>query len=378
MSAWQYLICDLMTGAVIDELPLTGVRMSKVVNGAGQFSGTLKLGDLSLSQRRDAYALTRPVRNTVVAVRNGVPWWGGIIWATDYKASSHAVSIGGADFWSYFDHRKVLEVLPAPPLASTYIAGLSYIQAGVEQNQLARNLVALAQSHTGGDIGIVFDAAATGVLRDRTYDGFDLDYVGQVLRDLAAVIDGPDIMFDVNGFDAAGRPVRRMLTGTPRLGRTGTAHRWDYGANLNDFVWSSGGGVMANRTFAQGDGEERGSIIVASADTTRLEDGWPLLETDDIYDGVVDPATLQDHADAVLGALSLPLVTPTLIVRGDTVPNLSEWSPGDDAKVLVPAGHEFFRQGLDITVRMLGVDVVVDDDGIEEATISCRSTNEVV
>jgi hypothetical protein len=378
VSRWQYLICDLVTGAVVDELPLTGVRMSKLVNGSGQFGATLRLGDLSVSQQRDAYALTRPVRNTVCAVRDGVPWWGGIIWASDYNSEQHTVTLAGADFWSYFDHRKVVEVLPTPPLATTYVAGLTYSQVAVEQNQLARNLVALAQSHTGGNIGITFDSASSGMTRDRTYQGYDLDYVGEALRELAAVIDGPDIRFDVAGFDGNGRPVRRMLTGTPRLGQTGTPHRWDYGANLDSFVWSSGGGAMANRAYAQGDGEERGSVIAVAADYTRIVDGWPLLETDDIYDGTVDPSVLQGHANAVLGALKLPLVTPTLIVRGDLTPNLSEWAPGDDAQMNVQAGHEFFRTGLQITVRMLGVDVDVSDDGVEKATISCRSTTEVV
>lgn len=374
MTRWQYLICDLVTGAVLDELPLTGVRMSKLVNGAGQIGATLRLGDLSVSQQRDAYELTRPVRNTIVAVREGVPWWGGIIWASDYNSAQHNVTLAGADFWSYFDHRKVVEVLPDPPLASTYVAGLTYAQVAVEQNQLARNLVGLAQSHTGGNIGITFDSAATGITRDLTYQGYDLEYVGEALRDLAAISDGPDIRFDVAGFDGNGRPVRRMLTGTPRLGQSGTPHRWDYGANLDSFVWSQGGGAMANRTYAQGDGEERGSVIAVAADYTRIADGWPLLETDDIYDGVVDPDVLQDHADAVLGALTLPLVTVTLVVRGDLTPNLTEWAPGDDAQVNVPRGHEYFRDGLQLTVRMMSADVTVTDDGVEQATISCRST----
>lgn len=378
MSRWQYLICDLVTGVVIDELPLTGVRMSKLVNGAGQISATVRLGGLSGQEQRDVYELTRPVRNTICAVREGVPWWGGIIWASDYNSDQHTVTLAGADFWSYFDHRKVVEALPAPPLAGTYVAGLTYAQAAVEQNQLARNLVALAQSHTGGNIGMTFDTAATGVLRDRSYQGYDLEYVGEALRELAAISDGPDIRFDVAGFDSAGRPVRRMLTGTPRLGQSGTPHRWDYGANLDSFVWSSGGGAMANRTFAQGDGEERGSVIAVAADYTRIADGWPLLETDDIYDGVVDVPTLQGHADAVLGALSLPLVTVTLTVRGDLTPSLTEWAPGDDAQIVVPRGHEFFRDGMQATVRMLGTDVDVSDDGIEKATISCRSTTLVV
>lgn len=379
MSTWTYLVADLITGVIIDELPLTGVRLSKVLNGSGQIQAQLQLGDAKVTVH-DPYSLTRPGRRCIYAVRDNQPWWGGIIWAADYDDDSKTVTLGGADFWSYFDHRKVLEALTLPA-APYYIAGLSKVYTQQDQNTIARGLVTLAQAHTGGNIGITVDSSLSGILRDRTYQGYDLDYVGQVLRDLTAVSDGPDILFDLGALDpTTGRPPRLMRVGTPRLGQEGSPHRWDLGGNLLSFNYASGAGVMATRAFAQGDGTERGTLIAVAENTTRYANGWPLLETDDIFDGVSQISTLQQHADTLLGGLSLPLVTPSLRVKTDlpgVSPSLGEFGAGDDGRMVIPAGHLFFPGGLDLAVRVIGITVTIDTDGQETVELSCRSVQEV-
>lgn len=376
MAAWTYLVADLRTNVIIDELPLAGVRISKVLNGSGQLRGQLTLGDVKLAAR-NVYDLTRPARRVIYAVRDDRPWWGGIIWTSDYDSDTRVVDIGCADFWSYFDHRKVLEVLPAAPLAVSYVAGLSKVYTQQDQNAIARDLVTLAQSHTAGNIGIVVDTATSGILRDRTYEGFDLKDTGEALRDLTAIIDGPDIVFDVGAFDTAGRPTRLMRTGTPQLGQQGSAHRWDLGGNLLSYRWSSSGGLMATRTFAEGDGNDRGTIIADAEDTAKYATGWPLLETDDVFTGVTVPATLQQHADTLLAGLKLPVVGIELRIRGDLPPQLGEFSVGDDAQVIIPAGDLLFTAGTSVPVRMQAVDVTVDEEGAEAIAVTCRSIQEV-
>lgn len=376
-ATWTYLIADLVTGVIIDELPLTGVRMTKTLNGSGQLQATVKLGDPRLSTR-DVKDLTMPVRRVVYAVRDSRPWWGGIIWAQSYDNSSREVTISCADFMSYFDHRKVLELLGAAPYAATYVAGFSKVFTQVDQNTIAATLVNLAQTHPSGNIGIVTDTSLSGILRDRTYQGYDLDYVGQEIRDLSQLATGPDILFDLGGLDSNGRPARVMRIGTPLLGQQGTPHRWDLGGNLLSYGWSVGGGVMATRTFAQGEGDERGTTIAVAEDTSRYADGWPLLETDDIFDGVTVLTTLQEHANTLLKGFKLPVATPTLQVRGDMAPTLGDYGPGDDAQMVVPAGDLWFPNGLDLRVRIVGIDVDVDDDGGEAISLTCPPQQVVI
>jgi hypothetical protein len=369
VSRWTYLISDLLTEKIVGELPLSGVSMTKTLNGAGQLKAKLKVTQ-SLIGQMDVYDLTRPVRRVIYALRDGTPWWGGIIWAAAYDSATQEMDIGAADFWSYFDHRKVLETLSAGPWATSYIAGFSKVYTQIDQNEIARGLVTLAQAHPGGDIGIVVDTALSGTLRDRTYEGFDLTYTGQALRDLSAVNDGPDIRFDVGGLDTSGRVPRLMLTGTPFLGQQGNPHVWDHGGNMLSYTWDVGGGVMATRAFAQGEGDARGTLIAVSEDTTRYADGWPLLETDDVFEGVTVDATLQDHADTLRQNLSLPLSTLTLQVRGDRSPTLTEYAPGDTGRAVIPAGDLFLPAGINVGIRILSIECQVGTDSDETVKLA--------
>lgn len=364
---WTYLIADLRTNAILGELPLAGPRMSKLLNAAGTLTATT----LPLSDRRmrdlDVFDMTRPARRAVYAVRDARPWWGGIIWTSTRDSASDTVSIGAGDFWTYFDHRKLLPVLTVPPPSYTYVAERTTTYGGVEQNQLARNLVALAQSHTGGDIGLAVDATSSGITRDRTYRGFELTDVGEALRQLAGVIDGPDICFDVGGPDTAGRPTRLLRLGTPLLGQQGSPHVWEAGGNILSYKWPSDGTRMATRTFAVGDGIDQGALIAVAEDTARYADGWPLLESETGYTTVTTTDVLQEHADADQVGARLPVVLPQLVVKGDSAPRVGEYGVGDDARVVIR--DSFFRAGIDTPMRVIGIEISPGED-VEAVTLT--------
>lgn len=376
MARWTFLVADLRTNIVIGELPLLKPRMIKLLNGSGQMQATLKLGDerIALPNPRD---LTMPARRALYALRDGTPWWGGIIWGSDYDSAEQSVNIVCADWWSYFDHRKVLEVLTLPA-APFYIAGLSTLYTQIDQNQIARDLVTLAQSHTGGDIGIEVDGAFSGILRDRIYDGFNLTYVGQALRDIAGLADGCDIVFDVAGLDAQGRPRRIMRTGIPALTQAGAPWRWDLGGNMGSFVWARGGGVMTTRAFAQGVGTERGTQIAVAENTTRYDDGWPLLETDDTF-ADTETIALQEDADGLLAGLTLPLLTFRMTVTPDISPTLGEYNVGDAGfAVIPPARDPWVPEGMNMAIRILSIEVSLDENEQESTVVTAMTQQEVV
>jgi len=377
MARWTYLFASLRTNVIIDELPLTNVRMTKVLNGSGQLQAQVRLGDPVLSAR-NVYDLTRPVVRVVYALRDARPWWGGIIWASDYDSDTSTLDVGCADFWSYFDHRKVLEVLAALPLATSYVAGLSKIYTQQDQNVIARALVTLAQSHTAGNIGIVVDGAVSGILLDKTYEGYDLHDTGEALRELANLPEGPDIVFDVSGPDANGRPIRILRTGTPQLGQQGIPHRWDLGGNLLSYKWLSGGGPMATRVFMEGDGTDRGTKIAVAENASFYANGWPLLDTDDVNPDITDDAKLLAEGQGLLDTVKLPQVTVELTIKSDMVPSLGDFSVGDAGQMVVPAGDLFFTAGVDLPVRVLSITVTVNDNGEEQTKLTCQSVQEIV
>jgi hypothetical protein len=351
---YSYQLVDLVSSKILAEVPMSGVRFSKVLNDSGTFEGTLSLDKVLLRKGINGYDMTTPCRTCVYVLRDGVPLWGGIIWTRAYDSTSKKISIGAADFWSYYDHRKVIPVITWGVVNQFYLANQVSQAIQQDQNVIARAHIQLADLHVGGAIGITLDTSLSGILRDRVYPGFDLTDVGDALRKLANVLDGPDIMFDVSG-DNAGNVIRQLRIGTPKLGQQGSTHIWEYGGNIQSYRWPSDGTKMATRIFAVGDGIERGMPIAVSEDESRYFLGWPMLEEEHGYSTVSAGNDLQAHADADQIAQRAPVVLPELVVRGDIPPVLGTYGPGDDARIIIQ--DEFHVDTLDVGMRIVRMEV---------------------
>lgn len=363
---WTYQLVDLMGGELLAEVPMSGASYTKRLNKAGAFSGTVHLDEKLARRGIDFYDITTPARRAVYVLRDGWPQWGGILWTRKYSSSAGTIKLGAGDWWSYFDHRKVLPVLPTDP-AVDYVAGTSTDYLDAEQNEIARRLVKLAQSHTGGDIGVQLDTSSSGIWRDRHYYGYELHDVGDALTKLCNVVNGPDLMFDV-GLDADGRVTRTLRIGTPTLGQQGSPHVWEYGGrgNLRSYEWPSDGSSMATRVLAVGDGLEAGTPIAVSEDNDRYNRGWPLLELEQGYSSVTTTSVLQSHADSDQRTARLPVVLPALTVGGD--PQIGTYGPGDDARIVIR--DEFHRNGLDAPMRIIEQQVQPGDEAGDQAVLT--------
>lgn len=347
-ATYTYLIADLRTGEILDELPLFGVSFDKKLNDTGSFRAQLSVADPEI-RLREPRLLTEPGRTAVYVDRDGDLLWGGIVWTSRYSGADAVLELGAADFLSYFEHRLVLDPgdLTAPvPFTNT------------DQLVIARELVGLAQSHPGGDLGVVVaGTASSGVSRTITYAPGDLKPVADALRDLANADDGFDFAFDVR-YAESGVPERFLRTGFPRLGRAGAPHVWEYGANLVDFTWPADAASMATRVLAQG-----GSPVAEDLAARRA--GWPLLEVAASQSDVTDPAMLDAQVKGELAARRRPVVLPELTVRADLDPVVGSYSVGDDARIVIDDPY-FPGEQLDVTVRVIGLEVTPGDDAGQE------------
>lgn len=358
---YTYEVSDLVTGIVLAELPLVNVRYGQTLNGSGQFTGSFQVESRNSVNRRvkDPYDLTMPCRRAITVWRDDRPMWEGVIWTRRYDSSTGNLDIGAGDYWSYFDHRYVIPVLDAAP-AVDVVARQVEEYVNWDQNAIAQNLVRWAQIHPGGNLNIQLDDSTSGIFRDRTYEGHQLTTVGDALSKLAGVINGPDILFDVTGPDNRGRPIRRMRVGTPYLGQQGSAHSWEYGANLLSYAWPSDGSRYASRAFAVGDGAAEGTPIAVSEDRSGYQKGWPLMEVEQGYSGITEMATLQEHADSDQFAARMPVALPTITVRGDMHPMVGEWGMGDDANVTIE--DDFHVNGLDTVMRIVASSITPGEE----------------
>ncbi len=373
-ASWTYLLADLRTNVITAEIPLSGARPSLKLGAASTMSGTWTLS--TRWNGGDPYGLTRPGRTALYALRDDRPIYGGILWTSRYDSTTQKIELGSSDWWSYFDHRKVLPVLPPTPTV-TDVAALSVSYTQVDQNDIARQLVQLAAAHTGGDIGLTYDTTTSGVLRDRTYFGYELADIGQAIKQLSEVDGGPDIAFGVGAnLDTNGRPVRTMRVGNPYIGQDGADWVFETGANILSYTFPSDATRMANRYYAKGEGSDLGSLIAVAEDTGSLDDGWPALELDEAYSNVVEPETLQAHADADQYAARLPVATPTFVVSGDgrdragnrVYPHIGAYGVGDRARIVLQ--DIFFADGIDFPARIIAIDIDPGDDGVETVALT--------
>jgi hypothetical protein len=358
VAAYRYLFHDLRTNEPLAELPLRGVSFSRERNGPGDFTGHLVLTDDT--RKLDPITATTPARTAYYVERDGHLVAGGILWTRRWKG--RRLELAGHGFLSYLDRRRIT-------WSQTFLA--------TDQLDIARQLVERAQQASGGDIGITVPAAASGVLRDRTYSAYELKPLGEALRELAEVENGFEMAIDPS-YDSDGTPTRRLLLGYPRLGRSrtdsGYVLEFPAGGIVEEPEWPEDGSAMAVRAHAVGAGEGPAMLMSTATKTQLLAAGWPLLETDTSYKDVTRQPTLDAHARADLAAVAGPITLPVLVCDPDLVLGAGI-TVGDEVRIVLtgdrwPAGAGG-APGFDSHLRVVGMTVAPGDNSRERVALTC-------
>ncbi len=328
MSEWRFLAYDLRTSAFLMELPVTGWSSSDPLSGVGSWSAQVKLDGAaatSTTARRTSVAdSTRKGRTLVVAERDGVPVFDGIIWARRYSASDRILQLAGANLSSYFDHWDITTEL-----------GPFY---DVEQFTIFRAMVAAVQAAPAGDIGIIVDSGNSGVVRTRTeYTAYSSKKFGALMRELSDVQSGFDFSFRVEY--EAGVPVRRCRLFYPRRGRdlTATNLRFYAPGNAVLFDVDENASDMATTVVALGAGDGADMLISSASQTDLIAAGWPGYRQTRAYKDVSKLVTLGEHANADVARLS-GVDDENYTVQVDpnsTSQPFGAWTIGDDCNLIV-------------------------------------------
>ncbi|GAA1970131.1 hypothetical protein [Amycolatopsis minnesotensis] len=144
---------------------------------------------------------------------------------------------------------------------------------------IAKRLVEIPTQRYGGALPIVLPDDISGDA-ERHYKGYDLGSIGERLRELSEVIDGPEIEFRPEWADATHSAIQwRMRIGNPNLGdTTGYPHAWDYGAALIRVSVDRDASRQTFARFERGAGSERQLVYGHYQDLTLINAGWPLPE----------------------------------------------------------------------------------------------------
>lgn len=291
---WSYFAGDVLTGQIIADLPLSGVRFTRALNGHGAMTGSLTLSGLPALRRYDLVDAIDPGRRALYAEADGVLQWGGIIWS---EGDDNPVNIQAQEFGSYFG-----SVVLRRPRAYT----------AVDQLEIARDLLRTHQAEAGGNVRVALGSETSGVLRDRSYLPGDMPVVGELFTNLANVENGFDFSWPAE-YGPDGLPRARLMLGYPRLGSTEPAIVVDMPRAIG---FTRDASALAVTSWATGAKPVDGSDVpVASSTDPALSDaGYPLLDKVHSYTDVIDPTTLQAHADADQTAAGGTLATVKVTV----------------------------------------------------------------
>lgn len=367
MADYRVISLDLRTGQRVAELEMAELRYGHRLNDIGTVEGVVKLpSPRTPGGRARAAVLNDAVeqyRRHLIVERDGVVVGDGIVVLNPYDDATQTRAIKASSTWWYFRNRHITRRL---------------FYGQVDQLDMARNLIAVAQETPPGNIGVTYDTTTSGRLRDRTFEGYELKEVGEAVEQLAAVEDGFDFAIDCSWDPVTGGLVKRLNLGYPRRGRryTETGHVFEVGRNVVSFEWPASGVATANQVIATGVGEGESMLRATATDAyqlTALADGgpgYPLLQAVLSDKDISRLSTLQGKATARLHARRKPVVLPTVKVRADRDPVLGSYITGDSCRFIIPPNvSPLHPDGLDTYYRIVGYDVTVSNEGGEEVDL---------
>lgn len=356
---FRVFIGNMVTGLITADLPAASQSWGMRLNGPGSIDLTTEALSAEL-RAKDLRNVTATKKNYLAVAYGDTILEAGPIWKRDYDDNTGVLKLGAEGFWSILDRVKALNWQQI--VAGTSATRSSLDLAGMSLGSIAVEIVRRSIGYNPYNPGLPIalpDIMDTGP-HERHYRGYELPYVGDLLRKLTGVEDGPDIAFRPR-FNAAD-PTRIewvMTHGSPLLYQSGDDWVWDASveeSGVSRIGVKEDGSGMADRVWQPGAGSELEMKLATAQDTDLIVNaGYPWTEADAASKDVEDLGILQSHANAAMTAARRPIETWSMSVRANNSPLLGQYGPGDFAQVTVPEGNPMIVAGTR-RVRIMAVD----------------------
>lgn len=360
-TQYRYLFADLRTNDILAELPLTRVNFTQVLNSSGSFSGTI-LGSDARELGYDITASTEPARTAIYVDRDGVLIWGGVIWLRTWDSDTQHFTFQAREFMSYFERRRITD---------------TYVYEDQDQLFVAQDLIDIAQSVTGGDIGVVVPNNTSGVLVTRVYFDYERKDFAGAIKDLSNQQDGFDVNIDV-AYDSLLEPRKYLRTDYPQRGITYNASNpdalvFEFPGNIVTYEWPDDGAQVANTMYGIGPNSNEAKLLAtAVSPTDQIAAGWPLLEDSVSYTDQYDPDLLYQQTLGEVTARQVSVVTPKIVVPAYAEPVLGSYKTGDECLLRITDDrfpNDGSGYGLAQVYRIVSISVEPGEDGPERVTL---------
>jgi hypothetical protein len=183
----QAFSCDAITGAIVDEVPVSAFTWNRLLSARGDGSATIPLdGSYSKAALRD---LLLHWGRILRLDRDGVTVYGGYITGRPYQRGASSIGVTLADIWTLFGRRGAWDHTASnvERWKETVTGSLAHQAAkAVLRGRTGPALPSMGMPVTLPGFG--------GTAVTRTYYGYNLETVEDVLSDLMA--EGLDIYFE--------------------------------------------------------------------------------------------------------------------------------------------------------------------------------------
>lgn len=313
MTVVSYVFGDTLTGAIIDEIPLRGVSMTRAF-GAGIFRGSFQL-DMTGKSNHTLIQASRPGRSFVVCEFDGVPVWGGFVWVDTYQSQAKNAQLFCRAWEHYPEYRLIRS---------------DFLNTDTEQRDIFVNLwnamVADPQS-------IQFEIPALGFTEvvPKTLDikSYEFKNFRSAIDSIANATDGFDWTIDTIRINNYYQKVLRL--GYPTLGISDPDDGpvFDYPGSILNYWENDTLGESGTHIYGLGAGEGSTMLTSESIHQDLLDSGYPRFDRRINLKEVLDQSIL-DALTSRYATVRKP-GTPifTVETKQDLDPQFGSYSLGD-------------------------------------------------
>jgi hypothetical protein len=384
---WRVELTDLLTGAITHAIVPVSFEFETAFMEAGRGTitfnrrGNSPVLDAGFVSANDSLPGTTGIFFSRIAGGAATPdspvhMFGGFV-ETFQGNSDGTVTLGFAEMQKYLDYRMIRSDL-------TY--------TGVDQTEIGADLVLYARGeNTGGGsvdpspslgIPLIGTFAASAFSRDRTYLAVDRPVIGEMIRQLVGVEDGP--VYELEHFRSS-VPIPGLtdnwwseMSFQDAVTQPSPAAfiTWDH---LTDFTLNLDINALANQIDAFGDPEEDGTPRIATADSPVSFE--PRYDAAPTFYGVTNLTTLGQHAagyqfDHMFVSLNLQLNLTGLEygqAAGSPTLTIDDLLPGRHVNVDIDSPNWRIEGGPELPgthIPSIGrVSLAVGQEGSEQVTV---------
>lgn len=309
---FQAFSCDAVTGALVDEVPVSAFSWARLLSAGGSGAATIPLdGSHSKAALRD---LLMHRSRMLRLDRDGRTEFMGMVSGRPYTRGASQIGVALEDIWSVFARRGAWDhSAPNVEKWKTTVTGNLATQAGAA---VLRGRTGPAAPPMG--LPLTVPGFTGGPSVSRTYYGYHLEKVGDVLSDL--LDEGLDVYFQPRIIgNGDGDWLMRAGVGWS----SGVEHEFYVTADdkVTAFSESSDSARVTNNARYVGEGSEQDMLVRSSRNASSP---YPLLDRITERKNVSDVSQLSALATQDLVAFAEPTVQWDLKVTADTAVDVGD------------------------------------------------------